>query len=167
MADTTLASTVTAAPDKPLPHHITMDGRDNVAIIANDGGLPAGTRLSCGVVLVDRVPQGHKVALVDLALGDPVRRYNVVIGRARDALPAGSWVHERLLDMPAARSLHDLPVGTALAADHTLLAEQHTFLGFRNADGTVGTRNILAITTDRAVRGRRHRLRGQAHQAPS
>ena len=146
MADTTLISSIAAPPDKPQPHHIVMDVQDNVAIIANDGGLPAGTCLSCGVVLVDRVPQGHKVTLVDLAPGDLVRRYNVVIGQVRSALPAGSWVHERLLEMPAARSLDDLPVGTTPVADR-LPAEEHIFLGFRNADGTVGTRNILAVTT--------------------
>ncbi len=33
--------------------------------------------------------------------------------------------------------------------------EGYTFEGYRNADGSVGTRNILAITHDGAVRGRR------------
>jgi hypothetical protein len=86
-----------------------MHERDNVVIVANDGGLPAGTRLPSGLTLVDNVPQAHKVALVDLAAGDPVLRYNVVIGRAARAIPAGSWVHERLLEMPPARSLEGLP----------------------------------------------------------
>ena len=83
------------------PLYITMHEGDNVAIVANDGGLPAGTRFPSGLTLVDKVPQGHKVALVDLAAGDAVRRYNVVIGRAARAIAAGSWVHERLLEMPA------------------------------------------------------------------
>src|SRR4051794_34989844 len=78
------------------PLLISMDERDNVAIVANDGGLAAGTRLPSGLTLLDRVPQAHKVALVDLAAGDAVRRYGVVIGRAARAIPAGSWVHERL-----------------------------------------------------------------------
>ena len=72
---------------KPLL--IRMNDRDNVAIVANDGGLPAGTVLPSGLTLVDKVPQGHKVALVDLAAGDAVRRYNVVIGRALRAIAAG------------------------------------------------------------------------------
>ncbi len=147
MADTTLRSAPPATADAAAPLHIVMDRRDNVAIVANDGGLPAGTRLSCGVTLVDRVPQGHKVALVDLAPGDPVRRYDVVIGRALGAIPAGSWVHERLLEMPAARSLDDLPVATVPAPVAPSTAGQHVFMGFRNADGSVGTRNILAVTT--------------------
>lgn len=132
------------APREPL--YITMHEADNVAIVANDGGLPAGTRFAGGLELVDKVPQGHKVALVDLAAGDEVRRYNVVIGRAARAIPAGSWVHERLLEMPAARSLEGLPVGTVQAPPLPAL-EGYTFEGYRNADGSVGTRNILAITT--------------------
>lgn len=128
------------------PLCIAMDARDNVAIVANDGGLPAGTVLPSGLVLVDKVPQGHKVALADLAAGDAVRRYNVVIGRAARPIPAGSWVHERLLEMPAARSLEGLPIATVKPPEPPPL-EGHTFEGYRNADGSVGTRNILAITT--------------------
>ena len=45
------------------PLTISMHPSDNVAIVANDGGLPAGTVLSSGLVLKDKVPQGHKVAL--------------------------------------------------------------------------------------------------------
>jgi len=128
------------------PLCITMHALDNVAIVANDGGLPAGTVFASGLTLVDRVPQGHKVALVDIAAGAPVRRYNVVIGRAARAIAQGSWVHERLLELPEARSLDGLPIATVRPATMPPL-EGHTFEGFRNVDGSVGTRNILAITT--------------------
>src|SRR5438552_12012541 len=123
-----------------------MHERDNVGIVVNDGGLPAGTVFSSGLKLVEKVPQGHKVALVDLAAGDAVLRYNVVIGRATRAIPAGSWLHERLLDLPEARSLDGLPIATVKAPALPPL-EGHTFEGYRNADGSVGTRNVLAITT--------------------
>ncbi|MCV5276603.1 SAF domain-containing protein, partial [Escherichia coli] len=58
--------------DQPVarpPHTIRMHEADNVAIVANDGGLPAGTVLASGLVLKDHVPQGHKVALEDLPEG--------------------------------------------------------------------------------------------------
>ncbi|HUQ28271.1 MAG TPA: galactarate dehydratase [Usitatibacter sp.] len=127
------------------PLYIKMHDLDNVAIVANDGGLPAGAQFPSGLTLLERVPQGHKVALVDLAQGDPVVRYNVMIGRAAKAIAAGSWVHEKLLEMPAARSLEGLPISTARPAEPVPL-EGYTFQGYRNADGSVGTRNILAIT---------------------
>ncbi len=123
-----------------------MHPDDNVAIVANDGGLPAGTVFDDGLVLVDKVPQGHKVTLVDIAEGAVVRRYNVVIGYAAKALPRGSWVHERVLTMPEPPGLEGLPMATVRAPVLPPL-EGHTFEGYRNADGSVGTRNILAITT--------------------
>ncbi len=127
------------------PHTIQMHADDNVAIVANDGGLGAGTALPSGLVLRDHVPQGHKVALTDIAAGAPVLRYGMAIGHALQAIAAGCWVHERLLQMPAARGLVDLPMATATPAALPAL-QGYTFQGYRNADGSVGTRNILAIT---------------------
>ncbi|WP_420226223.1 galactarate dehydratase [Pigmentiphaga litoralis] len=127
------------------PLCITMDPRDNVAIVVNDGGLPPGTVFPSGLTLVDKVPQAHKVALVDIPEGGEVRRYNVVIGYALKDLKAGMWVHERLLAMPAARELTGLPIATVRPEPAPPL-EGYTFEGYRNADGSVGTRNILAIT---------------------
>jgi galactarate dehydratase len=72
------------------PLYIRIHAADNVAIVANDGGLKAGTAFDDGLVLVDTVPQGHKVALTDLAEGAAIVRYNVVIGSALKALPRGS-----------------------------------------------------------------------------
>lgn len=132
-------------PNTRAPHFIRMHAADNVAIVANDGGLPAGTVLASGLVLVDKVPQAHKVALEDIPEGGVVRRYNVPIGYALKPIPAGSWVHERLLQMPAARELEGLPIATVRPPAQPPL-EGYTFEGYRNLDGSVGTRNILAIT---------------------
>jgi len=128
------------------PLTIRMHERDNVAIVANDGGLPSGTQLPSGLVLCDRVPQGHKVALVGIEAHAPVLRYGIPIGYALKDIAAGSWVHERLLKMPDARELDQLPIATVKPAAQPPL-EGYTFEGYRNADGSVGTRNILAITT--------------------
>ncbi len=128
------------------PVIIRMHERDNVAIVGNDGGLGAGTALPGGPTLREPVPQGHKVALVDLAEGDAVRRYGVAIGHALKPIPAGSWVHERLLKMPEARSLDGLPVATRRPEPAAPL-DGYTFEGYRNPDGSVGTRNLLGITT--------------------
>ncbi|MFX1678109.1 galactarate dehydratase [Mitsuaria sp. CC2] len=127
------------------PLTIQIHEADNVAIVANDGGLPEGTVLASGLVLRNHVPQGHKVALVDLPADAAVLRYNVPIGYALQDIPAGSWVHERLLRMPPARELEGLPMATVKAPAQEPL-EGYTFQGYRNADGSVGTRNILAIT---------------------
>jgi len=128
------------------PLTIRMQARDNVAIVANHGGLPAGTVLPSGLILRDPVPQGHKVALVDLPVDSAVLRYGIAIGYALKDIPAGSWVHERLLKMPSARELDNLPMAT-IKPEPLPPLEGYTFEGYRNVDGSVGTRNILAITT--------------------
>jgi galactarate dehydratase len=128
------------------PLYIRMHAGDNVAIVANDGGLPTGTTFVDGLCLIEHVPQGHKVALVDLPLGSVVLRYNVPIGYALKDIAAGAWVHEKLLQMPAARGLDNLPLATIKPVALPPL-EGYTFEGYRNADGSVGSRNILAITT--------------------
>ena len=56
------------------PLTLRMQASDNVAIVVNDGGLEAGTVLADGLVLLDRVPQGHKVALVAIPAQAPVLR---------------------------------------------------------------------------------------------
>ena len=132
------------------PLAIRMHAADNVAIVANDGGLAAGTVMPAGVaeglVLRDKVPQGHKLALVNLAKGQAVMRYNVPVGYARQDIAAGCWVHERLLDIPAARELQGLPMATVQPAPQAPL-DGFSFEGYVNADGSVGTRNLLALTT--------------------
>ncbi|MEP6502716.1 MAG: UxaA family hydrolase, partial [Betaproteobacteria bacterium] len=129
------------------PLLLRMHAHDNVAIVANDGGLAEGTVVGApfALTLVDKVPQGHKVALRDIAQGEAVTRYDVTLGSALQAIPAGSWVHERLLSLPAARALQGLPMATRRAPVLAPL-DGLTFQGYRNADGSVGTRNLLAIT---------------------
>ncbi|MFZ6654465.1 galactarate dehydratase [Undibacterium sp. TJN19] len=133
-------------PNPKLPLYICMHSNDNVAIIANDGGLPAGSIFPSGLQLKENVPQGHKLALHDIEEGQAITRYNVTIGYAVRTIPQGSWVEESLIRMPAARQLVDLPIATVQAPKSEPL-EGYTFLGYKNADGSVGTRNILAITT--------------------
>ena len=128
-----------------------MHPADNVAIVVTAGGLKLGDRVRKGLsqdslVLLNAVPQGHKVALSAIAAGQAVIRYNVKIGNAKVDIPAGSWVHERLLDIPAARDFQNLPMATAPQAPIEPLTG-FTFEGYRNSDGSVGTRNILAVTT--------------------
>jgi galactarate dehydratase len=128
------------------PLYIRVHPQDNVAIVVNDGGLPEGAVFADGLVLRERVPQGHKVALADLAENEAVVRYNVVIGYALKVLPKGSWINEHVIRMPEPPGLEDLPIATRAAPDMPAL-EGFTFEGYRNADRSVGSRNILAITT--------------------
>src|ERR1035441_10721907 len=129
--------------------YIRVNARDNVAILVHPEGAAPGDLLPGGLVARERIPQSHKIALHDLEPGEPVLRYGQTIGLANRPIAAGSWVREELLDMPEAPSLDALSLATAIPPTPPPL-DGYTFEGYRNADGGVGTRNILGIaTTDR------------------
>ncbi|MGH9590704.1 MAG: galactarate dehydratase [Terracidiphilus sp.] len=128
------------------PRFIRAQPEDNVAVVANQGGLRAGARISCGVGLREDIPEAHKIALIDFSPGAPIVRYGSTIGYAKQAIARGSWVHEALIDPPPAPPLDDCPLATAAPAPLPPL-EGFTFEGYRNADGSVGTKNVLGIGT--------------------
>ncbi len=128
------------------PRYIKLNERDNVAIVVNDFGLPAGARFPSGLTLRNFVPQGHKTALADIDEGAPILRYGEIIGYAASPIRAGEWVDEARIRMPEAPSLDNLEIATAAPLQLPPL-EGHTFEGYRNPDGSVGTKNILGIST--------------------
>ncbi len=127
------------------PRYIQVHPADNVAIVVNEGGLPAGAEFDSGLRLKEAVPEAHKVALEDIAAGVAVIRYGVTIGFAQRDLPAGSWVHEGVLEEPEAPELGKVRGRGEVGAAEPL--EGFTFEGFVNDDSSVGTKNILAIST--------------------
>jgi galactarate dehydratase len=131
---------------KGTPHYIRVHAQDNVAIVTNEGGLPAGAQFDSGLTLREPIPEAHKVALSAIEKGEPIVRYGVVIGYAEAPIEPGSWVHEGVMSLPVAPPLDKLPLATAAQEPLTAL-EGHTFEGFLNADGSVGTKNILGIST--------------------
>ena len=137
---------VQAKPPHEEPRRIQVAPSDNVAIIVNGLGLPAGSTFADGLVLNHFVPQGHKVALADIADGGNIIRYNEVIGTAKGAIKRGDWVNEDIVVMGTAPPLDQLEMATRPPPKPEPLIG-HTFEGYRNADGTVGTKNILAVST--------------------
>lgn len=143
-------SMCTATISAATPRYLQLNDKDNVAVIANDGGLPAGSRFADGLTLAESIPQAHKAALVDIAKDAPIIRYGVPIGYALEAIPKGAWVSEARMRMPEPPDLETLRARLAQFTPYRKPAEPltgYTFEGYRNADGSVGTRNILAIST--------------------
>ncbi len=132
--------------EKEIPLYIKINSIDNVAIVVNAGGLPEGTVFSCGLTLMEHVPQGHKVALVDFKRDEEIIRYGEVIGYAIRPIAKGSWIDESLVRMPTSPELDELPIGNKVPKALPPL-EGYTFEGFRNSNGTAATKNILGIST--------------------
>ena len=119
---------------------------DNVGIVANLQGLKRGEIVLDSIELVEDIPMGHKVALEPLNPGDAVIRYGHVIGYANTQIAQGKWVNETNISLPLPPDLAEIPYQKrAIEAPNPL--EGYTFQGYKNADGTVGTKNVLGITT--------------------
>ena len=116
----------------------------------NDDVLIARAQLVGGsvaenVTIKGLIPPGHKVATRDIAPGEPVRRYNQIIGFATRPIAAGEHVHTQNLGMGEE--------GGAFARDYAFGADvkpepaplDAAFMGIRRADGRVATRNYIGI----------------------
>jgi galactarate dehydratase len=131
-----------------VPRTLRLHRQDNVAIVVNAFGLPAGTVFPDGLTLVEFVPQGHKVALVDIPQGGVVRRYGEVVGIALRPLPRGSWVEESRVETPVAPDLDALERATRVPAPLPPL-EGYTFEGILAISISV---QCVAGTLDVAIR---------------
>ncbi len=132
------------------PRALKLRETDNVAVVANAGGLPAGAVFPDGLSLVEDIPQAHKFALRDLRRGDPVIRYGVTIGYALESIPRGAWVSEARMRMPEPPDLETLRRSLSSFTPCRVDAEPIpgvSFQGYKNPDGSVGTRNLLALNT--------------------
>ena len=122
---------------------IRLHPQDDVVIARIE--IPTGTRITKEKVSsLVTIPAGHKLAVRDIAQGNPVRRYDQIIGFATRAIRAGEHVH-----------VHNIAMGD-FARDYAFCSEQKptelvqepaTFLGIRRPDGRVATRNYIGILT--------------------
>jgi altronate hydrolase len=138
---------VLAATRQPSALH-RIAPEDDVAVALSD--LEAGTEVAVGntvVTLSEPIPWGHKVALRDLRAGEEVRKLGWPIGRTTRDIVRGSHVHTHNL-ATALAGLNDYvfsPRAASGSGSGASAIEAGTFLGYRRADGRVGTRNEIWI----------------------
>jgi galactarate dehydratase len=120
--------------------------KDNVAIVANPQGLKQGAEVLNGLILKEDIPMGHKVALQPIQVADAVIRYGEIIGYAATLIDAGCWVNETNISLPNPPALTDI-VYTTPTQTITAPLNGYTFQGYKNTDGSTGTKNVLGITT--------------------
>jgi altronate hydrolase len=129
---------------------IHLHPNDNVAIatFALSPGSDVVVKLASGermtLQVEGEIPPGHKVAIYELAPGDPVRRYGQVIGTAAVKILPGEHIHSHNISIayPFDRQTHPSPhVPNSIRSKSGV----RTFLGIPRADGRVGTRNYIAV----------------------
>ncbi|OOW00409.1 UxaA family hydrolase [Pseudomonas sp. MF4836] len=122
---------------------IRLDPADNVVVARLDIG-PGTVIADEGLSTLQAVPLGHKIATRLIEKGQPVLKYNTVIGYAAEDLPPGTWMHSH--NIAFGETARDYRYGLDYVPTELLPAEQRaTFQGIVRADGRVATRNYLGV----------------------
>ena len=74
----------------PTAPFIRLHPQDDVLIARQQ--LVGGTSVE-NILVKGLIPAGHKVAIRDIATGQPIRRYNQIIGFASKPIQAGEHIH--------------------------------------------------------------------------
>jgi altronate hydrolase len=129
----------------------TKTGEPVIRIHAADDVVIARTQLLGGthiasenVTVAGLVPPGHKLAARAIAAGQPVRRYNQVIGVARVNIEPGQHVHSHNLEFGDFTRDHAVGQGVSPTA---YVAEPAMFQGIVRSSGAVATRNYIGVLT--------------------
>ncbi len=128
-----------------------MNSNMLIRLHASDNVLIAKSQVAIGQELPGlsararaQIPAGHKVAANPIAKGQPVRKYNAVIGVAARDIETGDYVHTHNL------ALVDFDRDPGFGLDvrpvtYVPEAERATFQGYVREDGRVGTRNFIGL----------------------
>ena len=122
-----------------MPDFIKIHPSDNVAVALR--AIPAGTVFE-GIAANTDIPQGHKMALVNMDANTHVMKYGFSIGHTTAAITAGDWVHT-----------HNMVTNLEGEMEYTynpkvVFPEPQkagSFMGFRRADGRAAIRNEIWI----------------------
>ena len=132
-----------AAAVSAVPPLIRLHADDNVLIARSP--LALGQSLpDLGLRVRAQVPAGHKIAARAISKGEPIRKYDTVIGMAARAIEAGEHVHAHNIE------LIDFDRDPGFCEDvrpvaYVPEAERAKFLGIVRPDGRVATRNFIGI----------------------
>lgn len=122
---------------------IRLDAADNIVVARQP--VPAGTWIASeGIAARADIPLGHKIATRAIRQGEPVLKYNTVIGYASRDVEPGTLMHNDTIRFDAVAQ------EIAFCADYHPVElvpseQRRTFQGYVRADGQVGTRNCIAV----------------------
>ena len=122
---------------------VKLNGTDNVVTVTRS--IELGTEIS-GITSNQNIPRGHKFAIQDIAIGDPILKYAQKIGYASLQIHAGDHVHTHNVEFRNVDADYEYSTNICEAkiANNNQL---DTFMGYRRENGKVGTRNYIAIVT--------------------
>ena len=122
---------------------IRLDAADNV-VVARMPIAPGVTIDAEDVTTLHDTPLGHKIATRLIHKGEPVLKYNTVIGYAAEDTPPGAWMHSHNIVFDEVAKDYAFSRGyqpTELLPP----SERATFQGIVRPDGRVATRNYIGV----------------------
>jgi len=125
---------------------VHLHTRDSVVVALRN--FAAGQQITVGdrvITLCDAIPAGHKIAIREVAVDQPVIKFGWAIGTATSKIDPGQHVHTHNL-----RDNHTIDleaISTEIPDDPEPIGD-FTFQGFRRPSGKVGTRNYLAVISN-------------------
>ncbi len=124
---------------------------DTVRLDAADNVVTATRALEAGVAVEQTqtralIPAGHKIATTVIGQGSAIRKYAQIIGYAAQDIQAGDHVHTHNV------AFRNTDVDYEFCTDHRPVkmvepSARDTFMGYHRDNGSVGTRNYIAIVT--------------------
>ena len=126
-----------------MQNFVTLDSSDTVATAVSQ--VPAGSTIA-GINISTQIPTGHKFAIRPMPKGSEVRKYAQIIGYAAEDIAPGDHVHTHNVDFRNTNEAYEF--GTDLRPVEPVPdTSRDTFMGYRRENGSVGTRNYIAIVT--------------------
>ena len=122
---------------------IRLDASDNVVTLTR--AVQTGHDIE-GIPTTGMIPKGHKMAIRPIAQGEAVRKYAQVIGYASVDIAPGDHVHTQNTEFRNTTATYEFSTDLR-PAEMVPEAARDSFMGYRRKNGSVGTRNYIAITT--------------------
>lgn len=115
--------------------YIKINQKDNVCVALKP--IKKGEVVE-DVIAIEDIPQGHKIALMDLPVNSLIIKYGESIGHSTVFIKKGSWVHTHNVKTNLSKELeYNYDPSVHLSNKQT----ERTFKGYVRSNGKVGIRN--------------------------
>src|SRR6516164_6127832 len=124
---------------------LQLNSQDNVLVALQN--LAPGDSIAFAdrsYSLASAIPAKHKFAIRDLAAGDPILMYGVVVGKAVEPIGKGNLLTTRNVRHDAS-AFHEKAEEFRWTSPDVSRWTGKKFFGYRRSDGQVGTRNYWLV----------------------
>lgn len=130
-----------------MANYILQNDKDNCITVLNEKGIKDGTLVEgLDVKTSEKAKYGEKISIIDMAPNNPIIRYGEIIGYTKNKVKKGGVIRA---DNVFIKKSDNLNVNIPFTSNNTRYNhKERYFYGYKNSDGTIGTRNFLAVSTN-------------------